>query len=309
MSSKNTVELGSRSWNPLRGCSRVSDGCQNCYAERFAYRLSETGQPYEGLVKMTRNGPRWTGKIRLVPELLRAPFRWRKSCMVFVNSMSDLFHKDVPDQFISDIFDVMRECYWHTFFIITKRPQRMRDWIEDWRNRRFNFSTPGPVQETPRNVWLGISVENQIAADDRIPIMLETPAPVRFLCCEPLLGPVDLSKYLGIKWNANKRSWIDDRDSNQCKDKSDINWVIVGAESGYGARGMNDDWVRTLRDQCVSAKVLFYFKQRTVSGSKTGEPELDGLRWEQMPEVEIYEKAGKKPQPGNCEQLEFNFGD
>src|SRR5216117_3668775 len=126
----------------------------------------------------------------LVPDLLEEPLRWRKPNLVFVNSMSDVYHKDVPYQFINNIFRVMKECYWHTFFIITKRPQRLLDWARNWQ------------AEIPKNVWLGVSVENQKAADERVPLLLQLPAPLRFLCCEPLLGPLDLSRFLsgGIDW-------------------------------------------------------------------------------------------------------------
>jgi protein gp37 len=280
------LELNYRSWNPIRGCSRVSDGCLNCYAERFAYRLSEPGQPYHGLAVMTRSGPRWTGKIRLVKELVEEPLRWRKPSMVFVNSMSDVFHKDVPDKFISDIFTVMSKCFRHTFFIITKRPQRMLEWVNAWRFRQFPFLEDGSAQDLPKNVWLGISVENQEAAQERIPLLLQIPSAIRFLCCEPLLGPVDLSNFL-IKG----------------KDNFGIDWVIVGSESGYGARPMDEDWVRVLRDQCIGANIKFCFKQKRTNGIKVSDPELDGMIWDESPEI-VNINAIKAPA-----QLEFDFGD
>ena len=286
MSDNGEEKLAYRSWNPIRGCTRISAGCQNCYAERFAFRLAGPGQPYEDLAMMTKDGPRWTGKIRLVPELLEVPMHWRRSSMVFVNSMSDVFHEDVPYEFINDIFRSMEQSYWHTFFIITKRPNIMNSWYEQWYLQQ--------KKELPKNVWLGVSVENQLAADNRIPFLLKVPAAIRFLNCEPLLGPIDLSHYI---------------DQKSCR----IDWITVGAESGYRARPMNENWVRAIRDQCISAGIRFSFRRKPVDGQPVIDLSLDGVVWSQRPDCVIVpppKKANRSRRgPLQSYQLEFDFSD
>lgn len=183
--SNTKIEWTDKSWNPVRGCTRVSHGCEHCYAERQAHRFSGSGQPYEGLTEIGPKGPRWNGKIRLVPELLEEPLRWRKPCRVFVNSMSDLFHEAVPDRFISEVFAVMNTARRHTFQVLTKRPERM-----------LRLGTDQKLIYAMSNVWLGVSVEDQKTADERIPLLLQTPAAVRFVSAEPLLSHIDLSKWL-----------------------------------------------------------------------------------------------------------------
>lgn len=263
MSDRTGIEWTDATWNPLRGCRRVSEGCRNCYAERVAARFSGPGQPYEGLAKMTASGPRWTGAIRLLPELLDQPLRWKKPRMIFVNSMSDLFHEDVPFEFVARVFAVMAMAHWHTFQVLTKRPARMLEFMGTLRE--------GGVLDVPRepdemlwgsyllplpNVWLGVSVEDQATADERIPLLLRTPAAVRWLSCEPLLGPVDLDG-----------PGIDDlhalgcgNPGCSCGDRG-VDWVVVGGESGPGARPMHPDWARSLRDQCTASGVAYFFKQ------------------------------------------------
>jgi protein gp37 len=226
MSGRSKIQWTDRTWNPVRGCSRVSAGCERCYAERLAYRFNGPAQPYEGLTRMTRYGPVWTGKLRLVPEVLQEPLRWRKPCRVFVNSMSDLFHEAVPQEFIDRVFSVMAEARLHIFQILTKRPGRMLEIA-----RRH-----APLS----NVWLGVSVENQAMADERIPLLLDTPAAVRFLSVEPLLGPVNIFR------------------RNGCVP---IGWVIVGGESGPGARPCDVEWIRDLVCQCRGADVPAFVKQ------------------------------------------------
>lgn len=234
--------------------------------------------PYEGLTRMSPHGARWTGKIRLVPEKLDEPLHWRKPSMVFVNSMSDLFHEDVPFDFIDKVFAVMALCdgtrtngIHHTFQVLTKRPERMAEYMNDpdtpyrvaaevtyrvipgWRPLRGGLDwRPEKVWPLP-NVWLGTSVENQEYANKRIPYLLQTPAAVRFLSCEPLLGPVDLEKPMpGPACNGIYPPWYI---------QSGIHLVIAGGESGPGARPMHPDWARSLRDQCQAAWVPFFFKQ------------------------------------------------
>jgi protein gp37 len=269
------IEWTDTTWNPIRGCSRVSEGCRNCYAEKIAYRFSGFGQPYEGLARITNGHPQWTGKVQIVENHLLDPLKWKKPKRIFVNSMSDLFHENVPDEWLDRIFAVMALCPQHTFQVLTKRPERMLEYFRSFYQRDAEvrgFATcvwvaenvPKPEQDwierliirIPQglpNVWLGVSVENQRTADERIPPLLQTPAAVRFISAEPLLGPVDLERggfsllqpvisSSGVRWPG-------------------LNWVIVGGESGLGARPMHPDWVRKLRDQCRAAKVPFFFKQ------------------------------------------------
>lgn len=226
-------------WNPVRGCSRVSEGCRHCYAERVAARFSGPGKPYEGLAVMKSDGPHWTGKVRLVAAALDLPLRWRKPRRIFVNSMSDLFHKGLTDHEILKVFVTMARARQHTFQILTKQPRRMLEWFlvcaDDTVRPLAWAGVPWPLP----NVWLGVSVEDQETADERIPLLLQTPAAVRWVSAEPLLGPIEFPTML--------RNWID--------------WLVVGGESGPGARPMHPDWARGLRDQCVAAGVPFFMKQ------------------------------------------------
>ncbi|WP_309491393.1 DUF5131 family protein [Trinickia mobilis] len=284
MSQNSKIEWTDMVWNPLRGCSRVSQGCTHCYAERVAMRFSGAGQPYHKLVQMTSQGPKWTGKVRTVPEALAAPFGWAKPRRVFVNSMSDLFHESVPFEFIASVFAVMSVTTRHTYQVLTKRPERMVEffkWVKDgegvfdddaissrmpkdipWvphhhNTRRGGYDNCGPGFPY-ENVWLGVSVEDQRAADERIPLLLKVPAAVHFLSVEPMLGPVDLERPMpGPDLDQGSGAKI-------CQPwyiQSGIDWVICGGESGPGARPMHPDWARDLRDQCAEAKVPFFFKQ------------------------------------------------
>lgn len=269
MSDKTGIEWTDATWNPLRGCSRVSEGCRNCYAETVAKRFSGEGQPYAGLIA---RGGQWNGQIRLAPEGLTQPLRWRRPRRIFVNSMSDLFHENVPTDFIDRVFAVMASAEQHTFQVLTKRPERMRDYMLDLRTRLQDigqailhrgdgryYTDPDSVHDHAvdraaqgfPNVWLGVSVENQAAADARIPVLLETPAAVRWVSVEPLLERITFE---GIF--ANPR---DPRDGTNALEALD--WVVVGGESGVDARPMHPDWVRLLRDQCAVAETPFLFKQ------------------------------------------------
>ena len=298
MSANSKIEWTDATWNPIVGCTRVSEGCMNCYAERFAARFPDR---FGGVSRMTEYGPRWTGKIVLRPEALNLPLRWRKQRRIFVNSMSDLFHENVEFAHIVAIFRVMAIAQHHTFQILTKRPQRM---LEVMNLLPEALKTIFPAEKHPEvnapgwplpNVWLGVSVENQRAADERIPLLLQTPAAVRFLSCEPLLGPVDLKPYLEpyirTKHDGSKRGtvWAD----------PGIDWIIVGGESGPGARPMHPDWVRSIRDQCKAAEVPFFFKQWGEwklswmageyqwmrVGKKAAGRLLDGRTWDELPVV------------------------
>ena len=231
------------SWNPITGCTRVSPGCENCYAETLSHRLAAMGQPkYKGVTKP--NG-RWSGKVRLHEELLEAPLRWKKPRTVFVCSMSDLFHEKVPEEFIGRIFRAMygsrtRRPYGgeHTFLVLTKRAKRMAEILcaAAW--------WAGTEPEARSNVWLGVSVEDQKRADERIPHLLKVPAAVRFLSVEPLLAPVDISLFTNTPTQTGLGRW-----------------VIAGGESGPGARPCHLDWLRSIRDQCAAAGVPFFLKQ------------------------------------------------
>jgi protein gp37 len=234
MGQQSAIEWTEATWNPLTGCDKISPGCTHCYAERMSLRLKLMGQPNY------KNG----FELALHPHALELPLKWRKPQRIFVNSMSDLFHKDVPAEFIQQVFATMRQASWHRFQILTKRSDRLA-------------AMAGAI-DWPANVWMGVSVESAEYAF-RIDHLRTVGARVRFLSVEPLLGPIpDL-------------------------DLRDIQWVIVGGESGPGARPMSKEWVIEIRDQCAAAKVPFFFKQwGGVNKKKTGR-ELEGRTWDEIP--------------------------
>lgn len=255
MSGKTGIEWTDSTWNPVVGCSAVSPGCAHCYAERMAHRLHHLPE-YEGLTVLRDSGPRWTGEVRCLPERLEEPLRRRKPTMYFVNSMSDLFHEDVPDDFILSVMNTIRAAHenGHTFQVLTKRAERMRDFIS-----RLQFDNAGsgrmylqdkglnrqglPISFAPvmRQLWLGFSAEDQKRFDERWAAFKGTPAAVVMVSLEPLLGPIVLpGDFLELGSRA---------------------WVIAGGESGPGARPMHPNWARDIRDQCTAAKVPFFFKQ------------------------------------------------
>lgn len=319
MADRTGIEWTDATWNPVRGCSRVSAGCQHCYAERVAARFSGAGQPYEGLIHPTTRG--WNGEVRLVPEALRIPWRWSRGRRIFVNSMSDLFHPAVPFEFVAAVFWVMAHTTRHTYQILTKRPERIIEFFwwameqhdeelgyepgesdflfpeghelrggcmdngisyaankhpaikalgwEPWRKgRRGGYDNCGPGWPY-ENVWLGVSVEDQAAADERIPLLLQCPAAVRWVSAEPLLGPMDLyggdpdPRLGGVEAGPglSLEPWWRHDDSPSAPPRAHVNWVVAGGESGSGARPMHPDWARSLRDQCAAAGVPFLFKQ------------------------------------------------
>lgn len=262
MGEKCFIEWTDSSWNPLRGCRRISPGCENCYAERIAARFSDPGLPYNGFAKRTESGPRWTGKVEVVPHHLRDPIKWQKARKIFVCSTSDLFYEEIGVDVIQSIFSVIFEAKRHTYQILTKRAERMSQVL-----RHIRFPGGFKWEDAPEpNVWVGVSVEDQKRAEDRIPRLLETPAAIRFLSVEPLLGPVDLLQWLKPKGRS-----------------PGIDWVIIGAESGPNARPMEMDWVRTIREQCVEAGVALFFKQAVIDGEVVSLPMLDGASWSQFP--------------------------
>jgi len=253
MSQNSKIEWTDATWNPVRGCSRVSEGCRNCYAERIAARFCKLPAEYEGTFRplgifggfseMTKAGPRWTGKVALIESKLDEPLHWREPRRIFVNSMSDLFHEALPDEAILRVMKVMERAPQHTYQVLTKRAERMRDWV---RKHLYGIM--------PRYLHLGVSAEDQPTADARIPLLRQTPAAVRFLSLEPLLGPIDV-------YRSAKGFTCAGTDDGREHPLRGIDQVIVGGESGPGARPMNPDWVRSIRDQCVAAGVPFFFKQ------------------------------------------------
>lgn len=235
MGLKSTIEWTESTWNPVTGCTKISQGCKHCYAERMAERLQAMGQPNY------RNG----FELTLQPRMLELPLRWKQPQRIFVNSMSDLFHKDVPLDYIRQVFDVMRRAHWHRFQILTKRADRLAELA--------------PHLEWPENVWMGVSVENSKHMD-RIDDLRRAGAKLRFLSLEPLLGPL---RGLNLQ---------------------NIDWVIVGGESGPGARPVQESWILDIRNQCQQAGVAFFFKQWGGQNKKKAGRLLDGRTWDEMPE-------------------------
>lgn len=239
------IEWTEATWNPVAGCSIVSPGCTNCYAMRLASRLEAMGsEKYAGTTMQSGGRAKWNGTVKCHVASLDIPRRWKKGKLIFVNSMSDLFHEDVPLDFIQSVFKVMVETPQHTYQILTKRPERLEELAEHlpW----------------PDNVWMGVSVENADYAF-RIDHLRRVGAKVRFLSLEPLIGPLDEL------------------------DLTDIHWVIAGGESGPGSRPMEAEWVRSIRNRCVAADVPFHFKQWGGPKKKAAGRELDGRTWDQWP--------------------------
>ena len=248
------IEWTDETWPVVTGCSSEpeSEGCFNCYAARIAATRLKHHPRYAGLAEMVNGKPRWTGEVQLNYDVLDQPHRWRKPRMVFVASMGDLFHEDVPFEFIRQVFAVMYAARSHTYQILTKRPQRMLEFMR-WYQDALDAEDI-PITLPLPNVWLGVTAENQECADERIPLLLQMPAAMRFVSCEPLLGPIDLFDVDGkIAQSMPERSMLFPADL--------IDWVIVGGESGPDARPLHPRWVQSLRDQCHAVGVPFFFKQ------------------------------------------------
>ena len=247
MSRKSTIEWTNSTWNPVTGCTKVSAGCDHCYAERLSERFRGVkGHPFEGGFDLT-----------LRSERLEQPLRWRQRQLIFVNSMSDLFHKDIPTEYIARVFDTMERADWHTYQVLTKRSSPMRDFIHQ------HYSG----QLAPPHIWLGVSIENT-AAMTRLRHLKQTNASVRFVSFEPLIGPLGAVNLEGV------------------------HWVIAGGESGPGARPMHKEWVRSLRDQCQAQRVAFFFKQWGGRTPKAGGNTLDGRQWLEYPQMESEQQLG-----------------
>ena len=247
MSEHSKIEWTDATWNPVTGCTKISPGCKHCYAQTFAERFRGVpGHPFEQGFD-----------LRLWPERLELPLAWRTPKRIFVNSMSDLFHEKVPDSFVDRVFDTMLEAKWHRFQVLTKRADRMSEYF---RRRRIRFDSLDLEQP---HIWLGASVETQEYVH-RARLVALLPSPVRFLSCEPLLGPLDLRGVLG---------------------PAAVNWVIVGGESGHGARPMDAAWVLDIRNQCFDAGVPFFFKQWGGSNKKRTGRLLENRTWDEFPRV------------------------
>ncbi|WP_027894480.1 DUF5131 family protein [Calidithermus chliarophilus] len=301
MPGKTAIEWTDRTWNPVVGCTKVSQGCKFCYAKTLhdmRHRAKLAGKPLPEQYALPFE------RVQLKPERLELPLRWKRPARIFVNSVSDLFHEDVPFTYVAAVFGVMAATPRHTYQVLTKRPQRMLEffrWVrkavpgvyptslamglaEPYTNGRtgpryVSSAVPWPLP----NVWLGVTVEDQRAADERVPLLLAAPAAVRFLSCEPLLGPLDIAKYLPDRPEG-------DRDRL-------VSWVIVGGETGTASqpvRPMHPDWARSLREQCREAGVPFFFKQwgdhitdglgnPVRVGAKRAGRQLDGREWGEFP--------------------------
>jgi protein gp37 len=238
MSDRSAIEWTEASWNPATGCSKVSPGCAHCYAETFAERWRGVpGHPYEQGFD-----------LKLWPQRLDIPLRWRRPRLIFVNSMSDLFHEDIPDDFIADVFDVMGQAHWHAFQVLTKRDERLAELA--------------PALPWHPNIWMGVTIENRRFVH-RADYLREVPAAVRFISAEPLLGPLERL------------------------DLDGIDWLIAGGESGPKHRLMREAWALDLRDRCTAEGVAFFFKQWGGVRSKSGGRLLQGRTWDEMPESRL----------------------
>jgi protein gp37 len=316
MMARTKIELTDETWNPVHGCTKISSGCRNCYAERMSRRLAGR----YGYPPTPDNF-----KVTLRHDRLVEPLKWRKPRMVFVCSMGDLFHRNVDDDFLNMVFGVMLMGGQHTFQVLTKRPHRVLDFLttnfrrrkvwESMRGLFFRLSGTcgrpmnyGDVIWPLPNVWLGVTAENQQTADERIPLLLQTPAAVRFVSCEPLLGPISLQEYIG----ASSYDWWSES-GPVYPGEQPLDWTIVGGETGPGARPTHPDWFRSLRDQCQAAGMSYFHKQngewqgadQSNDTLKPSTPEhvfedgticfrvgkkraghlLDGREWREMPEV------------------------
>jgi len=303
MGDKSSIQWTDATWNPVTGCSKVSPGCAHCYAESLTRRFASTW----GVPDLPWTPENAKENVILHPERLDQPLRWKRPRMVFVNSMSDLFHEEVSDEFILRVFDVMRSAYveerGHVFQVLTKRPERMRDfclrvrfdggtehgrmWLTKDGERDTGYALMGgrPGCKPLPNVWLGVSIENRRYVH-RADLLRETPAAVRFISAEPLLGPLVHEE--GCLDDDKRSYWYDGYEGPQL-DLTGIDWLIAGGESGPGHRPMHADWLRDLRDACWSVDndrgdaIAFFFKQWGGATPKAGGRELDGRTWDEMP--------------------------
>ncbi len=312
MAENSKIEWTDATWNPVTGCTIVSEGCRNCYAMELAGTRLNAHPSRAGLTRQTADGRHvWNGQVRLNEQWLDQPLRWKRPRMIFVCAHGDLFHENVPDEWIDRVFAVMVLAPQHTFQVLTKRPERMRDYLDridrefhgapDDLNERFGNLcvefTGSPcaagwfedkVNWPLPNVWLGVSAEDQKTADERIPHLLATPAAVRFVSAEPLLGPVDVEAAIHAS-NCQKRQFNGNAECTcQGKRFATLDWIIVGGESGPGARPMETAWAQSIVDQCKAAGVAVFVKQLSSGGPKAIKDMAlfpEPLRVRQMPEV------------------------
>ena len=274
MSDGTKIEWTNATWNPITGCTLVSEGCRNCYAAELAVGRLQHHPSRAGLARRNAEGAaKFTGEVRFNEGWLDQPLRWTKPRRIFVCAHGDLFHENVPYAWIDRVFAVMALSPQHVFQVLTKRPERMRDYFEPYCQRRadglgnavLELGYTGPLETLQwplPNVWLGVSVEDQATADARIPLLLDTSAAKRWISAEPLLGPLDVNwavtrNRLEMASGFLKRGFF----SPGLEKLRSLDWVVVGGESGRGARPMHPDWARDLRDQCAAAEVAFFFKQ------------------------------------------------
>ncbi len=268
------IEWTDETWSPIVGCSKISTGCDHCYAEKMACRLSGMPKTKADYSHVITDG-KWNGKTKLRSKVLEKPFSWKKPRMIFVCSMGDLFHDTVPFNSILEIMYVINKCPQHTFQILTKRPDRMHEFFTDWVPNPFILQHG----DLP-NLWLGVTAENQEQADKRIPVLLDIPAAKRFVSIEPMLGTVSLNQYYFQDRQGNypfkgvpiegRTKWIDI-----------IDQVIVGGETGPGARPIRHDWVTRIRDQCIESKTPFFFK--SWGGKNKANSMIEGKEWKEIP--------------------------
>lgn len=271
------IEWCTETWNPIVGCTKVSPGCDHCYAERMAKRLKVMSEKFDGkgnnIFHRSASGPyadvvsqngRWNGRTTFIPSALEKPLSWKKPRMIFVCSMGDLFHDTVSFSNILEVMFIANKCPQHTFLLLTKRPERMKEFFTEWASNPFFEPLP--------NVWLGVTAENQMRANERVPILLSIPAAKRFVSVEPMLTQIDLVNVFGdAPWTPGSRQL------------GFIDWVICGGESGPGARPMDPDWVRILQSVCHCAGVPFFFKGWGGVNKKAAGALLDGKKYKEYP--------------------------
>lgn len=282
------IEWCDESINPVIGCSKKSEGCANCYAEKQAHRLATFPHTAERYAGLTKDG-RWTGKTNLVRSELDKPLKWRKPRVIFVSSMGDLFHESVPDEWIFRVGAVMALAHWHTFAVLTKRVARMRELLTA--GYAQNHDDGGPWEgDLPPNIWWGTTIENQARADERLPDLLAIPGR-HWVSVEPMLDPIVLEADwlypLCINCGCHAARG-NDLECDQCgmampRRPGLIDWVVAGCESGPKRRETKIEWVRDLRDQCAAAGVPFFLKQLDVGGKVASMPELDGVVHDEVP--------------------------
>ncbi|MBA5778234.1 phage Gp37/Gp68 family protein [Stappia sp. F7233] len=304
MADNTDIEWSDATWNVVTGCAVVSPGCTNCYAMKLAGTRLQHHPSRAGLTQMSKAGPVWTGEVRFNEQWLDQPLRWKRPRRIFVAAHGDLFHEAVPDEVLDEVFAIMALCPQHTFQVLTKRSKRMREYLRDpntpfrvadmatvvgrhlpdghpgWQRGNWRASPiigcTQPANWPLTNVWIGVSVEDQTRADERIPDLLATPTAIRFVSAEPLLGPVDFLAFQeGIPGN-EWLTWLDG-----------IDWIIVGGESGPDARPMHPDWARSIRDQCAAAGTAFFFKQWGEWAPQVGA--VDGWNIDDNPEISRFD--------------------